>query len=471
VGEPVVVEDLSEETRFSGPALLLEHGAVSGMSVPMVSEDFVFGVMGVHSTRPRSFSSEDVQFLQSLANVVTHAVVRRRAEDEARSARDYAEAIVETVREPLVVLDEDLRVVSANRSFYEIFQVEPGETEGRFIYELGNRQWDIPELRELLEKIIPEDTEFHDFEVDHDFPTIGRRIMLLNARRVTSREARTNFTLLAIEDITERKRAELELRQAHEELKEAYRNLERAQATAIASEKMAALGRLTAGVSHEILNPLNVIMMRLHMMLSDPEIKGKLREDIQDMQEQADCIVKIAQDLLYFARQRHPERAPVDLNATVRRTLGLLEHDLRLMNISVELKLVEDLPSIHADEDQLQQVILNLLTNARDVMPQGGRLRLQTSLVQENGAEEVELRVEDTGPGIPPEHVTKIFDPFFTTKPEGQGTGLGLSICQGIIEAHGGRIWAENAPGGGASFVIRLRVEEDHGQEDSRGGR
>ena len=110
--------------------------------------------------------------------------------------------------------------------------------------------------------------------------------------------------------------------------------------------------------------------------------------------------------------------------------------------------------------NQLQQVILNLLTNARDAMPDGGLLTLSTDLVHTDGQRFLELRVEDTGAGIVPEHLGKLFDPFFTTKDEGKGTGLGLSICQGIVEAHGGEIGAENVPGGGAAFVVRLGVEE-----------
>jgi two-component system CheB/CheR fusion protein len=137
---------------------------------------------------------------------------RKRAALEIQSAREYAEAIVETIREPLLVLDANLRVVTANRSFYRIFQARPEETEGKLVYELGNRQWDIPSLRKLLEEIIPGNTSFEGYEVDHDFPHIGRRVMLLNARRIHREDDRTRLILLSIEDITERKAAEEELR-------------------------------------------------------------------------------------------------------------------------------------------------------------------------------------------------------------------------------------------------------------------
>jgi PAS domain S-box-containing protein len=133
---------------------------------------------------------------------------RKWAEQAIRDAQKYAESIVATVREPLLVLDADLRVITANKSFYQTFQVTPEKTENRLLYDIGDRQWDIPKLRELLEKILPKNTTFNDFEVEHDFPTIGRRTMLLNARRIYREGTKTQTILLAIEDITERRRAE-----------------------------------------------------------------------------------------------------------------------------------------------------------------------------------------------------------------------------------------------------------------------
>ena len=127
-------------------------------------------------------------------------------EQEIQDAREYAENIVDTVHQPLIVLDGDLRVVSASRSFYEVFKVKPEETEKQLIYDLGNRQWNIPKLRELLEDILPKTTSFDNFEVEHDFLNIGKRIMLLNARQIYQKASRTKLILIAIEDITEPKK-------------------------------------------------------------------------------------------------------------------------------------------------------------------------------------------------------------------------------------------------------------------------
>src|SRR5450759_198415 len=135
-------------------------------------------------------------------------------------SQEYAESIINTIRESLIVLDQDLRVVTASRSFYEVFKVKPEETVGQLIYDLGNKQWDIPKLRELMETILPQKTTFDNYEVEHDFATIGRRIMLLNARQIQRALGKERIILLAIEDITERRAIEMGLEKAHEELSE-----------------------------------------------------------------------------------------------------------------------------------------------------------------------------------------------------------------------------------------------------------
>jgi signal transduction histidine kinase len=270
------------------------------------------------------------------------------------------------------------------------------------------------------------------------------------------------FRPMVVLHITERDRAKQELLARHEELKKTYETLEQAQHSAIASGKLAAIGRLTAGVSHEIQNPLNIITLRLHLLLNDSKTPPEMVRHLQVLQEQADRIVKVSKDLLSFSRQRAPERAQLNLNETITRSLNLLEYDLRKENIAVELKLADGLPPVWADQDQLQQMVLNLLTNARDAMPRGGRLIIHTGELHGEEKRFVELRAEDTGVGVPTDNLNKLFDPFFTTKPDGEGTGLGLSICQDIIEAHGGSIRAESELGRGTAFIVELPLDQEN---------
>jgi len=171
-------------------------------------------------TLKQQLQDELTRLRQRVADLEAQESKHKRAERAAQDAREYVESIVATVREPLVILDASLKVISANRSFYQTYQTKPEETKGQLIYDLGNRQWDIPRLRELLEQILPQDNTFNDFEVEHDFTTIGQRTMLLNARKLYGETNKVERILLAIEDITERKRAEEELAKHRDHLEE-----------------------------------------------------------------------------------------------------------------------------------------------------------------------------------------------------------------------------------------------------------
>ena len=173
-------------------------------------------------------------------------VVIKKSADEAS---EYSESVINTVREPLISLDQDLRVVTVSRSFYEVFKVKPEETVGQLIYDLGNKQWDIPKLRELLETILPQKATFDNYEVEHDFTTIGRRIMLLNARQIQRGLGKERIILLAIEDITERRKIENGLEKAHEDLKDLAIELER-----VAQAK----SEFLANMSHELQDPVEL---------------------------------------------------------------------------------------------------------------------------------------------------------------------------------------------------------------------
>jgi nitrogen-specific signal transduction histidine kinase len=221
------------------------------------------------------------------------------------------------------------------------------------------------------------------------------------------------------------------------------------------TERLVTIGQMAAGVAHEINNPLNAIVGMAELLCEDLEDEGakRMAEHIRD---QALRIGRITKNLLTFARPRPQEFAPVDINDVVREVVEMKSYQLRSNNIAVVLNLTEPLPKVLGDKLQLQQVLLNLINNAEDAMSEQGGGTLSITTEQTEGF--VRLLVEDTGKGIPPELLPHIFDPFFTTKPVGKGTGLGLAIVYGIVTGHGGKIWAENKPEGGAKFVVELPV-------------
>jgi signal transduction histidine kinase len=224
------------------------------------------------------------------------------------------------------------------------------------------------------------------------------------------------------------------------------------------AEKLSAVGELASGVAHEINNPLTTILGLAQLMLGRPDVPLPVRERIALIADEASRAAAIVQNLLLFARHYPPERRPCSLIEAVHRVVALKGYQLEQDKIRVTLDLA-DCPTVWADENQIQQVLLNLVQNAHQAMARrSGERHLTVRLRPRDGR--VAIEVLDTGPGIPPHLLSRIFDPFFTTKPPGEGTGLGLSVSYGIVGQHGGRLYAENRPEGGATFVVELPAGE-----------
>lgn len=423
--------------------------------------------------------SEVQELRRDLAELRTAEEKRALEQETLRESLAFVQDILDTVREPLVVLDAELKVVYANPAFYRTFQVTPQETEGRFVYDLGNRQWDIPRLRQLLEEIIPRNTFFDDFEVEHDFPAIGPRIMLLNARRIPGREKRPGMILLAIEDITERKRAQNALRRAYEELerrveertrelaaanRELQREIEeRKRAEELLRQKARELARSNAEleqfaylVSHDLQEPLHVAAGFLQLLAR--RYRDRLDETGKEFVRRAlDSLSRLEQkikDILEYSRvtTRGKEFERVDANVILAQVLK----DLSLAIQEKKAKVTyEPLPVVMADPSQLERVFQNLIGNALKFC---GDKPPQVHIGARPTDGEWQFFVQDQGIGIDPKHHERIFLMFERLHPAGQypGTGIGLAICKKIVERHGGRIWVESEPGRGATFYFTL---------------
>ena len=231
--------------------------------------------------------------------------------------------------------------------------------------------------------------------------------------------------------------------------------MEEARLQVLQSEKIASLGRLAAGVAHEINNPLAGILIYAEILMGELQQEPQLRQDLQEIIDQAMRCKQIVIRLLEFSRQPIGHMNNIEINTLLDRSIALLGN--LYQNIDFQLCCQPDLPPVTGDAGQIQQVFTNLITNAAYAMNNKGRLVISSSFDQDTGR--VVLSFVDTGPGIPAEIANKIFEPFFTTKCLGEGTGLGLSVAYGIIKQHGGEIEAGNMPEGGAIFTVRLPLQ------------
>ena len=353
--------------------------------------------------------------------------------DAAKRGLDFAEAIVETVREPLVILDQNLQVMKANRAFYSTFRAAREDTEGRLIYDLGNGQWNIPKLRELLENILPAHSTFRDFEVTHEFEHVGRKIMVLNASEVFNPNAQARTILLAIEDATDRRQAEAALRTTNSELQ-----------------------HFAYALTHDLQEPLRMVVSFTELLAR--EYEGKLGADadqyISYSVEGALRIENLLKALLAYweVTERAPDRlAPVDCGAVLAEALLNLQAAIAESGATVTS---DPLPTVAADEVVLMQLFQNLIANS---IKYRGKETPRIHVSAERSAEGWLFAVRDNGIGIDAEDSERVFGMFKRLHgSEIPGTGMGLALCKKVVERQGGRIWVESEPGRGATFKFTV---------------
>ena len=367
-----------------------------------------------------------------LANEAQTDLVHQGREAVLRVTLAYAESIVDTVREPLVVLDKDLRVKTASRAFYQTFSVSKDQTEGKLIYELGDGQWNIPALRTLLEDVLPKEKSFHDFEVTHDFPTLGQRVMLLNAKKLWREENHTELVLLAIEDVTERKRTFDALVRSNEDL----------QSFAYVA-------------AHDLRSPLNSSLNLVQLL--ERRLKGSISDEDQSLLTEAINGMRrlgvLMRDILSFSElgSAPQQRKLVSLQVPVDIALANLEHHIKANEAEIT---VEPLPELLVDRTQMVMVFQNLIGNALKYR-RSEALRIRITAVQ-NGTE-WKVSVADNGEGFDRQFSERIFEPFKRLHGKDiAGSGIGLATCKRVIDRLGGRIWAESTPGEGATFYFTL---------------
>ena len=373
---------------------------------------------------------------------------RRRVEADLKAIETYAQNIVDTVREPLLILDTTLRVRSGNRAFYQTFQVSLEETENRLIYELGNGQWDIPALRTLLEDIVPMSSVFNDFELAHDFPAIGWRVMLLNARKLQAGH-HGELLVLAMEDVTERRRAEEEVAKAKE-----------ASETANKTKSL-----FLANMSHELRTPLNAIL-GYSEMLQEEAIERELPEfggDLGKINSAGKHLLTLINDILDLSKIEAGKMElfleSFDVAAMVNEVACTFQPMVETNSNTLHLDLAPDIGAMHADQIKVRQALFNLLSNAVK-FTQNGSITLDAGRERMDGEDWIVFRITDTGIGLSADQIVKLFQDFTqadasTTRKFG-GTGLGLALTRRFCQMMGGDVTVHSTPGQGCVFTIKL---------------
>ena len=381
-----------------------------------------------HSTTNGALGARIAELEQQLA-------AAGRAETVHDAARDYAESIIATVREPLLILDERLRVKSASRAFYETFSVSKNDTEGQFLYDLGNGQWNIPALRTLLEEVLPKEKSFEDFEVVHDFPTLGRRVMVLNARKLWREGNHSELVLLAIEDVTERKRILEELVRSNEDMQ-----------------------RFAYVAAHDLRAPLNgaLKLSRLAARRLTSQVAEEEAHLLTLSVENLERLSALMQDILTYSEMGNApqQRTPLQLEEPLEVALLNLDHHIKETAAEITIGV---LPSVPTDRTQMVMVFQNLIANALTYRGQKTP-KIRIEAVQEETFWRVSVR--DNGQGFQQEFAATIFEPFKRLHGKNvPGSGIGLATCKRIIERLGGRIWAESNPGQGSTFFFTVPTE------------
>ena len=417
---------------------LLFEGSTGGVSAPLVTGGQVYGVINLEypsTLLQETDTYQDERVLVQLANQVSVAVKNAKLIDELTFVRKYLEELLEKANALILVVTRDKKVVVFNEAMSRLTGQGKAEVLGRDVFEL------VPEdehlrLGSMLAAALRGEP-VTNFELRLRTRTGEARASFATSSALTN-QGDVEGVMAIGQDVTVV--AQLEQRVIH-------------------AEKLASLGQLAATVAHEINNPMTAVVTYADVLLQNARMMGKAgaadAEKLRKIGESGQRILRFTRDLTSYARPAKDKPERVELNTVLERAVGYCEHVVAQAKVEVVRDLGE-VPALSAVRANLEQVFVNLITNACHAMQPGGRVAVRSRC---EGREAV-VSVEDTGSGIAPEHLSRIFEPFFTTKAEGRGTGLGLSIVQRIVEKHGGKLGVTSTVGQGTTFTVRLPLAD-----------
>ena len=452
-GKSVVVTDIAADPLWADyRELALSHGLRACWSAPFFSGDGeVLGTFAMYYREPRSPNSRDLQVIERATHLATIVVERERAEQELRQAENRYRSTIENAVEGFFQTTPAGGYVSVNPALARMYGYKNPAELVAAVGDIGHQVYVDPERRSDFKRLMAKHGFVQGFEYQVHRKD-GRKIWLSeNARAVRDASGTVLYYEGTVVDITEKKELEAQLRQA---------------------QKMEAVGQLAGGIAHDFNNLLMVIQGNAEVMLDSISPSDAASQNAQQIKKATEHAASLTRQLLAFSRRQMLQPKVLDLSSV---TAGLGKMLPRLIGTDIELKICPNAPSgwVKADQSQIEQVLLNLAVNARDAMPNGGKLIIETTNVDLDDSYAryhvnvppgpyVLLTVSDTGTGMDAETQAHCFEPFFTTKASGRGTGLGLATVYGVVKQSGGWIWVYSEPGQGTTFKIYLpRVQQD----------
>jgi len=442
------------------------------LSVPLFSKDEVIGVLHIRSTNSNTYAERDLRLAERIATQIAGAIANtqlfaqlKRTEEALRESEDKFRDLYDHAPVGYHEYDAEGRITNVNRTDLEMLGYTREEMVGQPMWKF-NVEEEVAH-QQILEKLAGLRPPGQNLERTYRRKDGTTFPVLIEDRLIRDEERRIICIRCTIQDITERKRTEQEMAGLQEQLRQ--------------SQKLEAIGRLAGGIAHDFNNLLTVI--KGYTQLSSLELEEKesdhLKGNLEEIKKATERATDLIRHLLAFSRRQIMEMKVLDLNALLKNLDKMLRRiigeDIELVNL-----LAEDLGRIKIDPGQIEQVIMNLAVNARDAMPEGGKLTIETANVELDEeysrthiavtpGRYVMLSMTDTGVGMTPEVRERVFEPFFTTKEKGNGTGLGLSTAYGIVKQSGGNIWVYSEPGKGTTFKIYLpRVDEPLEEEEKK---
>jgi len=427
--------DLNDESNGSGPVRRSLH-----YYVPCVVRGRMVAVIGLgRSVDGGILSSEDVEILRTVSGYVAVAIEnsllyqdQQERAAELKLLKEFNESIIESINVGLLAVDLEGRVTRLNSALEHILDLRRDAAVGRRVEDLFSEDF-ADTLKQVLGKDGWRLKEIRNIYKLHT-ATRGNRSLVLNIALAPLQDGQGQTgALVVLEDVTARITLEEQLQQR---------------------EKLSSIGLLAAGVAHEVNTPLTGVSSYTQMLLGMLNENDPKHALLQKVRTQAERATNIVNNLLNFSRTGSAtEFVEVDVARVLDDTLQLLEPQLRRSQIEIVRSYAPDAPEAYGNAGKLQQVFTNLILNARDAIPDGGRIIVATETADDGS---LIAEISDTGIGIAPENVAKIYDPFYTTKGVGQGTGLGLAVSYGIVQEHAGRITVDSTPGQGTTFRITL---------------